>query len=79
MEESGINFNDYPQLQRSLEQINQLGDNLKSLEVKAKKMLEAGLEDIARQLKNARIGRTTGAAYTAEPTEQTPIRLDTKL
>ena len=74
-----INFEDYPELLNRLEQINQTSSNIKSMEVKVKESLEAGLADISGELKSTKIGRSKANAYTAETRPQPTTTLDAKL
>lgn len=74
-----INFEDYPELLNRLEQIDRTSSSIKSMEVKVKKLLEAGLANISGELKSTKMGRATGNAYTAETRPQPTTRLDAKL
>jgi hypothetical protein len=79
IESTKINFEDYPELLDRLEQINRISSSIKSMEVKVRKSLDSGLANIAGEMKNAKIGRATGNAYTAETRPQPTSRLDAKL
>ena len=79
IENTKINFEDYPDLLNRLEQVNRTSSNIKSMEVKVKELLEAGLANISGELKSTKMGRSTGNAYTAEKRPQPTTRLDAKL